>query len=60
MINAIYLLLSIACGALGAIVAGIITHVTGHSELVNFVTFTCFLAFSAIAFIGITIGSVKN
>ena len=53
------IVLSLVCGISWAALAGIITHFI-YPEMVNFVAFTCFLAFSAIAFIGITIGSVKN
>ena len=57
MITAIFL--SLVCGAGWAVVAGIITHFIDPT-MTKFVTFVCFLAFSAIAFYGITIGSVEN
>ena len=57
MITVIFL--SLVCGTLWAVVAGIITHFIDPT-MTNFVTFVCFLAFSAIAFYGITIGSVEN
>ena len=53
------IVLSLVCGIGWAALAGIITYFI-YPEMVNFVMFACFLAFSAIAFIGITIGSVKN
>ena len=57
MITTIFL--SLVCGTGWAVMAGIITHFI-NPTMTNFVMFTCFLAFSAIAFIGLTVGSVEN
>ena len=57
MITVIFL--SVVTGAAWAILAGIVTHFFDPT-MTNFVMFTIFLSFSAIAFIGLTIGSVRN
>jgi len=51
--------ISVCCGLFWAIVLGAIVHFIAP-ELVTFCMFVGFLGFSAIAFFGLTLGSIEN